>query len=207
MRHTFVTALTLISLSLGALSTRAEATPIVYKGVLTPGQASSGTSTQDNAVPSTYGDDPAGADFWSLVLPAGARVIITGRRAALSPHFDMALWVFFNPAGLYTNTSAFFNGVNEFLSASTPGFIAQFDDEITYANPLFAFGDPSGLFIAPSAGTYTFIVTSNLSDIGSPDNYTLQADLIPEPASILLMGTGLLLLARSVRRGQRRSPQ
>lgn len=169
---------------LSALARRASATPITYDGTLTSGVPMSGVNTQ----PFNSFDDPEGADYWQMFLPAQAIVSIKGRRTA--PHYDMALWVF---SGLFTNTTQFGGLFDQF----TPGFIARFDDEILVPGSFF--GDPGGVFTATVAGFYTFVVTNGLSDLDPPNPYQLQADIVPEPASLVLVGAGLIGMARALR--------
>ncbi len=183
-------------LTLATTARPAQALPITYAGALTDSVPSLGTSTQDDAgLFFSYTDDPEGADYWSLSVLAGARVTVSGRR--LAEHFDMVLWVFRNPDqsgdGRYEDTSEF----GGFLTPATPGFVGFFDDNIDVPGP---FGDPQGQFIAPATGVYTFIVTSGLSDVGSPDPYSLQVSTMPEPGTLVLLGTGLTLVARASRR-------
>ncbi|MEO7270368.1 MAG: alkaline phosphatase PhoX [Vicinamibacterales bacterium] len=164
----------------------AEAVPITYDGTLTSAVTASGVSTRD---PFQF-DEPVGADYWRFSAPAGATVLVTGRRTA--GHYDMALWVF---AGLFTDTDQFAGPFDQF----TPGYVARFDDEAApFVNG--PFGDPQGSFRAVAGGLYTVVVTNGLSDPGSPNAYTLALSAVPEPGTVALFGAGLVGVARRLRR-------
>jgi hypothetical protein len=163
-----------------------QAVPITYDGTLTSGVAVNGVTTQD---PFLF-DEPIGADYWRFSAPAGATVLVNGRRTA--GHYDMALWVF---AGLFTDTDQFAGPFDQF----SPGFVARFDDE---AAPFVQgpFGDPQGSFRAVAGGLYTIVVTNGLSDAGSPNSYALTLSTVPEPGTMALLGAGLLGVVARLRR-------
>ena len=163
-----------------------QAVPITYDGTLTSAVTVNGVTTQ---APFLF-DEPVGADYWRFSAPAGANVLVTGRRTA--GHYDMALWVF---AGLFTDTDQFGGPFDQF----TPGFVARFDDE---AAPILngPFGDPQGSFRAAAGGLYTVVVTNGLSNPGAPNSYALTLSAIPEPGTLALFGAGLIGVSRRLRR-------
>lgn len=170
---------------LGA-ATSAQAVPITYDGTLTSAVTASGVTTQD---PFLF-DEPVGADYWRFSAPAGATVLVSGRRTA--GHYDMALWVF---AGLFTDTDQFAGPFDQF----TPGFVARFDDEAApFVNG--PFGDPQGSFRAAAGGLYTIVVTNGLSDPGTPSSYALTLSAVPEPGTLALFGAGLFGVGGRLRR-------
>jgi hypothetical protein len=107
-------------------------------------------------------------------------------------------------SGLYGDTNDFAPGGFDGLE---PGFIA-FGDDQDPANIPGPFGDPRSVFLAPVTGFYTVAVTNFLSSAGPPNPYTLQAEgisAIPEPASMLLLGSGISgLIAARRRRSQKK---
>jgi hypothetical protein len=178
-----------------ALAAQAQAAPIAYLGTLQPGVPVAFSNTQSAGSQS----DPVGADYWQFYAEAGNLITVFGDRQA--GHFDMSFWIF---SGLYGDTNDFAPGGFDGLE---PGFIA-FGDDQDPANIPGPFGDPRSVFLAPVTGFYTVAVTNFLSSAGPPNPYTLQAEgisAIPEPASMLLLGSGISgLIAARRRRSQKK---
>lgn len=177
--------LLVLTLALSASTAVVEAVPIVYSGTLASNVPASGVNTQD---PFLF-DEPVGADYWQFFAPAGATVLVDGRRT--SGDYDMALWVF---AGIFTDTTQFAGPFDLF----TPGFVAKFDDEAP-PNVPGPFGDPRGSFVASAGGFYTIAVTNNLSSANPPNLYALTVTAVPEPAAMTLLSVGLLCASRRLR--------
>lgn len=189
MKTRFFASLVVGSLTLGVAS--ASATPITYLGTLQPGVQVTGINTQ---VPGST-TNPEGADYWQFYANAGDAVTVFGDR--LASHYDMSFFILF---GTFADTSAFGGS----FDVTDSSFTAFGDDE---APPNIAgpFGDPLEAFVAPTTGFYTVAVTNFLSSAGPPNPYALQADgiqAVPEPASMILMGTGLVGLVIARRRAR-----
>ncbi len=179
---------------IAAFVNQAEASPIVYLGTLSNGVASAGSNGQapDNQA------NPVGADYWQFFANLDENVDIFGDRQA--GHYDMAFWVFF---GTFADTNDF----GATFDAGDPGFVDFGDDEDS-PNIAGPFGDPHLIFNAPFSGMYTVAVTNFLSDGGAPKPYTLQAGglnsaTVPEPSSMLLLGSGMTALLAARRRAKR----
>jgi hypothetical protein len=177
-----------------AVAAQAQAAPIVYAGTLSDGVPANGSNTQipGNSV------NPNGADYWQFQATAGDAITVFGDRQ--TGHYDMAFWIFFGTFGDTTDFGLVFD-------ASDPGFIAFADDEDP-PNIAGPFGDPRSVFNAPVTGFYTVAVTNFLSNAGPPNPYTLTLNIantvsaVPEPASMLLLGSGVagLIARRRVRK-------
>ncbi len=172
----------------------ASATPIVYDGTLANGVASFGSISQPVDNPAT----PDGAEYWQFFATAGATVDLFGDR--LTGSYDMSFVVL---NGTFSDTSVFggnLTGVSNFIA---------FGDDQDAPNLPGPFGDPHVIFTAPTTGYYTVAVTDFGSNAAPPFNYRLQGNgisTVPEPASLLLVGTGFLGLAMRLRsRGQKRA--
>ena len=171
-----------------AVAGSANAAPIVYSGTLSNGDQVAGINTQ---VPGSQ-SDPVGANYYYANVVAGSAVEIFGDRQDADGHFDMSFWVF---EGQFADTDDFGGSID----AGDAGFIAFGDDQDppNFPGP---FGDPHVNFIAPSSGIYTVVVTNFLSDAGPPNAFTLQANGVPEPLTLSLLGLGLAAVAVRRRR-------
>jgi hypothetical protein len=172
----------------------AGAVPITYLDTLSSGVPVFGTNDQAPA----NQNNPVGADYYQFFATSGSAVTVTGIR--LAGFYDMSFWLF---SGLFTDTDDF--GAS-FDSGDAP-FADFADDELFPAIP-GPFGDPQSVFFAPATGWYTVAVTNFLSASGGPPNpYSLVAggvDNVPEPGTLLLIGSGLAGLAMRRRRQARR---
>jgi hypothetical protein len=175
-----------LGLALTVLVGTAQAVPIVYSGNITPYVPVVDVINQPNSNPS----NPVGAEYWSFFVTAGTPVQVIGDR--LDGPYDMAFWVF---SGTFADTNAF--GAS--FDAGDAGFVS-FGDDNDPPNIPGPFGDPHISFIAPVTGLYTIAVTNFASSGQPPYDFQLNVTTVPEPGTMLLLGTGLASLAGAARR-------
>ncbi len=87
--------------------------------------------------------------------------------------------------------------VNGALRLSTPGVSAN--PNIFVSNPALAFGNPNFSFGQFTLAPGTYEITINLRQ-GTEGGAFIQATPTPEPATLLLLGTGLISVVAIVRR-------
>lgn len=179
MKKALITAVAVL-----AIAGSATAAPIVYEGTLHNGVQVAGVNTQ---VAGSQ-NNPVGADYWLFQASAGSAITVFGDRQA--GHYDMSFWVL---AGQFADTNDF-GGSFDFGDSS----FVMFGDDEDAPNIAGPFGDPRVAFIAPTTGFYTVAVTNYLSSNQPPNPYTLQANGVPEPMTLSLLGLGLA--AAAVRR-------
>lgn len=164
----------------------ASAAPIVYEGQLFDGITEYGSAS-----------DPldTGSDYWFFEAQAGDILTLVGHR--LEAPFDMAVYLY---SGTYADTTAL------------PASIAFADDEIPelpgYEGP---WADPQLLnFVLPGPGLYTVQVWDFLSGPGDPPfDYQITITgtggdpVVPEPATMTLLGLGIVGLAARARRNRK----
>jgi hypothetical protein len=146
----------------------APSLPSFYEGTIADGDT---VTDSIDELSSHTEPDPTLSDYWAFFANAGDSVTLSGAR--LEGEMDMSFWVF---EGIVTDPATQFGGS---LDAGDPGYVDDGDDELP-ANLAGPFGDPQSIFVAPSTGVYTVIVTdfASAAETGGDGMFDYELDLL-----------------------------
>ena len=160
--------------------TTAQADPITYEGTLVSRVPVTGEVGGFSYIDRNVGQ----MDFWRVFAEGANRITLVAHRIA--PELDPAMSFYFG------QTSADGSLFDPYASFGGLTHLADADDELP--STIGPYGDPFIELVVRRTGYYTIAIGGSASDSSGLLGYTLTATVVPLPATLLLVGAGMLAL-------------